>query len=176
MHSSRMSTARLLTESRSIPCIFGCLHRGGLYPGSRPPGSAYGGWELGRPPFPVNRQTGVKTLPCPKLRLRVVKSKDHAYFTKFIMWAKLNSTYFYVSTKNDARFRDIAKHTSPERINLSPRTTIATHSICISQGNTSSTSAYISSRMMRNYLLPKRNVVGIIYCKLYVLQVRPEIK
>ena len=104
--------------------------------------------------------------------MQTVKSKDHAYFTQFIMWAKLNSTYFYVSTKNDARFRDIAKHTSPERINLSPRTIIATHSICISQGNTSSTSAYISSRMMkRNYLLPKRNVVGIIYCKLYVLQV-----
>ena len=67
MHSSAMRTARVLNVSHSIPCISGgSASWGVLYPGGQNP------W-LGRPPSPVNRQTGVKTLPCPKVRVPAVK-------------------------------------------------------------------------------------------------------
>ena len=91
MHSSRMCTARLLTLSCSIPCIGrgvcptcpGCrlpldADPAGCRPfpppiGGRPPWSCDLWYTLGRePPSPVGRQTPVKILPCPKLRLRVV--------------------------------------------------------------------------------------------------------
>ena len=38
------------------------------------------------PPFPVNRHTGVETLPCPKLRLRAVniRPKHENHFLQLI--------------------------------------------------------------------------------------------
>ena len=61
-----MHTARLLTVSRSI-LGWGCLPRGV---------SAQGGWvsqhAMGQTPPWTEWQTSVKTLPCPKLRLRAV--------------------------------------------------------------------------------------------------------
>ena len=67
MHSSRMRTARLLTVSggRSLPNPGGvCPTRGVCIRG--------GGWA---DPLPLWTEwhTGIKTLPCPKLRLRAVK-------------------------------------------------------------------------------------------------------
>ena len=47
----------------------GFASRGGLHRG----GCIQGVGGLSRPPSPVSRQTGVKTLPCPKLRLLAVK-------------------------------------------------------------------------------------------------------
>ena len=84
MRSSKMRTDRLLTASRRIPCISvgggGFCIQDGLLPG----GSASGGsasWRGLHPrsayrgdwaDTPVDRQTTVKTLSCPKLRLRAV--------------------------------------------------------------------------------------------------------
>ena len=54
MHSSRMRTARFSGRLGGVcpggVCLFGVCH----------------------PPPPVGRQTPVKTLPCPKLRLRAL--------------------------------------------------------------------------------------------------------
>ena len=87
MHSSRMHTAYLLTIPWGVCIHGGSASRGGYASGgggstSRGWGSASGGGVLhleglhpggGQTPLhPVKRQTGVKTLPCPKLRLRAV--------------------------------------------------------------------------------------------------------
>ena len=68
MHSSKMSTARLLTVSRGI-------REGG--------GSAQGSVHLSSPHLPPPGQnswhTLVKTLPCPKLRLRAVTSNRKVF-------------------------------------------------------------------------------------------------
>ena len=88
MNSSRMCTARSLIVSYSI--------RGGLLnpPRDRPP--------LDADPPPVNIQTGVKTLPCPKLRLLAVTKGEIQIgtFEKYINFPdlfgsclKLRSTY-----------------------------------------------------------------------------------
>ena len=66
MHSSRMRTARLLAVSGG----------GGLHPGGSASMGGLPRGEVGQTPLPpVDRQTPVKTLPCPKLRLRVVKNE-----------------------------------------------------------------------------------------------------
>ena len=86
MHSSRMRTARLLTGSRGGGLHpVGGLHQG-VHTGKSASRGAYiqGGCRVlegalhlggGQTPSPMNRQTGVKTLPCPKLRLRAVKNR-----------------------------------------------------------------------------------------------------
>ena len=80
--------ARLLTVSRSIYPMYleeggstssgVCIQELGGGVGQSPPDSDSPGhvtcdacWEAN--PHPVDRQTPVKTLPCPKLRLRAVK-------------------------------------------------------------------------------------------------------
>ena len=71
LHSSRMRTARSLTVFPSIFCSGGGVwSQGGcLVPGGYP------SMHWGRPPPPWTEwQTGVKILPCPKLRLRAVIS------------------------------------------------------------------------------------------------------
>ena len=88
MHSSRMRTAHLLPVSPSMHCsgvylLWGCTWSWGVYlvPGCVPgPGgctwSREGGTCPGTPPCEQNDwQTGVKIIPCPKLRLRGVTSQ-----------------------------------------------------------------------------------------------------
>ena len=93
MHSSRLRTARSLTVSRSIGGggglgVFCPTHPDADPPGCRPPSGCRPPPRC-RPPSwmqshlpdadpldadpPVDRQTPVKTLPCPKLRFRAVK-------------------------------------------------------------------------------------------------------
>ena len=95
MHSSRMRTARLLTVSRSTPWGWGCsasrsvLHPEGVCTQGRsasrrvciqvrwaeiPSYVICDACSEDNPPPPVDRQTPVKTLPYPKLRLRVIKN------------------------------------------------------------------------------------------------------
>ena len=80
LHSSRMRTARVLTVSPSMLCAGGCMVPGGRVHGPRGV-HGYGGWGGGGgilacteadPPLWTEWQTGVKLLPCPKLRLRAV--------------------------------------------------------------------------------------------------------
>ena len=74
MHSSRMRTARLLTVSRSsIRILVGRGEECGGLPSEGVMGSAFP-WHCGNADTPVNRQTSVKTLPFPILRMRAIKS------------------------------------------------------------------------------------------------------
>ena len=107
MHSSRIRTSRLLMypggglhpEGGGLHPGGGGLHpgggglhpgEGGLHPGGLPrvcPRSTYGG--VGRPPSSslwTEWHTGVKILPCPKLRLRAVRMQKTLY--KETMWKK----------------------------------------------------------------------------------------
>ena len=68
MHSSRMRTAPLLTVSGLHPRGWGSASRGSVF-------CIQWGWA--EPPLPLNRMTDrCKTLPYPKLRLRVVITND----------------------------------------------------------------------------------------------------
>ena len=81
MHSSKMRTDRLLTVSRSIQWEEG-LHLAGGGGVGRHPRSAtgVGGGGVGQTCVICDacwdRQTPVKSLPCPKLRLRAIKIRS----------------------------------------------------------------------------------------------------
>ena len=87
MHCSRMHTACLLTMGVSGGCVWRCVCPVRLCTGVCPPPR-----PRGRPPWtqrqtpPVDRQTPVKTLPCPKLRLltviRISFSHSHVHIRK----------------------------------------------------------------------------------------------
>ena len=72
MHYSRMCTARLLTVSRWGSRVCVCIQRALRPEGSSSSGSLYPGRGCWADPKPVNRETDVKTLLCPKRRLRPV--------------------------------------------------------------------------------------------------------
>ena len=136
MHSSSMRTARLFTVwgvciKGGLPnlrgvCIWGiCPTPGGLHPGGLPNlgggsaqpqgGSASGGWS--DPPAPWKEwHTGVKTLPCPKLRLRAVNMKEwRIYFgnsSSRIAWKIIftTSSKFFATTFPPPQIFPITHH------------------------------------------------------------------
>ena len=101
IHSSRMRTAGLMTVSRNIPCVSeetlptppppdgdhpdadhleADIPPDADPPGDRPPGcrspldaDPHAWWEANPLPLCTEWHTGVKTLSCPKIRLRAVK-------------------------------------------------------------------------------------------------------
>ena len=89
LHSSRMRTARSLTVSPSMLCSWGVggLVRGLAWSCGGGGGAWSWGWypsmHWGRPPaLWTEWQTGVKILPCPKLRLRAVTKKSGSEISK----------------------------------------------------------------------------------------------
>ena len=117
MHSSRMSTARSLPYGGisvqgvyvwGCLCPRGSLSRGGLCPG--------------RPPPPCGQTDAVQILPCPKLRLRAVKTE------KVIrIWLKTRRHHLVLLRESKPKMTaNLKEHKSlnlPE-IALSVRTTI----------------------------------------------------